>query len=184
MLLIFLIAKQKITKIVHVWSTQKTIKKSCTSSTVFKIIFTYSILKQQTTVLRIRGTRSESIELFIEDQALSPLYDLVIWLHPQSLPVLPSASYLSFSVFLYVASWVYWRDRGGVNSYDSENAWSSINHTILYDPDPDLRLKVLGPEHCSRIHWSLTGIKASLRWGQRGGMTHPPPLFYSTLSWL
>ncbi len=46
----------------------------------------------------------------------------------------PSASYLSFSFFLCVAGRYHlWRERGGgvAESYDSEKAWSSTNHSIL-----------------------------------------------------
>ncbi len=35
----------------------------------------------------------------------------IIWLLPRSLPPLPSVSFLSFSVFLYVAGQAYWRER-------------------------------------------------------------------------
>ncbi len=72
----------------------------------------------------------ESIEWFIEDQAFSPSYDLA----PCSLPPPPSATCLSFSVFLCVADGAYWRESGvgwGANSYDGEKAWYSINHSIL-----------------------------------------------------
>ncbi len=65
-----------------------------------------------------------SIEYFIEDQALpTPLY-----------PPLPTASCLSFSVFLCVAGQAYWRGGegfGGTKSYDGEKSWSSINHSVL-----------------------------------------------------
>jgi hypothetical protein len=72
---------------------------------------------------------AESIEWFKEDQTLSPLYDLA---PPPSLPLpLPSASCLSFSFFLCVAGRAYWRGGGGTKSYDSEEAWSSINHSVL-----------------------------------------------------
>ncbi len=59
------------------------------------------------------------------------------WLTPPlPLPSLHSASCLSFSVFLWVAYRAYWWERGkggraGYKSYDSEKAWSSINHSIL-----------------------------------------------------
>ncbi len=61
----------------------------------------------------------------------------MIWLLPHPLlPTIPSASCLSFSVFLCGAGRVYWLggmgwDGRGAKSYDGEKAWSSINHSIL-----------------------------------------------------
>jgi hypothetical protein len=57
---------------------------------------------------------------------------------PLHSPLPPSASCLSFSVFLCVASRVYcdWRGEGGgggAKSYDIEKAWPDINHSILSD---------------------------------------------------
>ena len=80
-----------------------------------------------------------SIAWFKEDQAFLRSYDSAprlssrVWSldHP-----LPSASCLSFSVFLCVAGRAYWRERrvgggDGAKSCDGEKAWSSINHSIL-----------------------------------------------------
>ncbi len=58
------------------------------------------------------------------------------YLAPSPLPThLPSASCLSFSVLLCVASQAFWRERGegvwGAKSYGGENAWSYINNLIL-----------------------------------------------------
>ncbi len=61
----------------------------------------------------------------------------MIWLLFRPIPPLPSASCLSFSVFLCVAGQAYWREsggeggRGGAKSYHHEKAWFSINHSIL-----------------------------------------------------
>ena len=71
----------------------------------------------------------------MEDQVFLLLYDLA----PPSPPptLLPLASCLSFSDFLYVAGRAYWWERGvgggggGAISYDDEKDWSSINHSIL-----------------------------------------------------
>ncbi len=77
----------------------------------------------------------ESTEWFIEDQAFSPSYDFVPPLPSSSL--IPPANCLSFSVLLchrsLPAYWRYWWERGevGAKSYDSEKAWSSVNHFIL-----------------------------------------------------
>jgi hypothetical protein len=65
--------------------------------------------KRETKILIPRGTwRTESIELFIENQASLRSYDLA---HPP--PLFPSASCLAFSVFLCIAGRAYWRERGG-----------------------------------------------------------------------
>jgi hypothetical protein len=70
---------------------------------------------------------TESIELFIEDQAYLLLYI-------GSFLPFPSAICLSFSVFLCVAGRAYWRERegGGAKAHERENACSSINHALLY----------------------------------------------------
>ncbi len=52
---------------------------------------------------------TESIGRFIEDQAFSRSYELA---PPPPRPPLPSASCLSFSVFLCVSGCAYWRERG------------------------------------------------------------------------
>jgi hypothetical protein len=70
-----------------------------------------------------------SIKRFMEDQAPPPPPS------PTS-PLLPSASCLSFSVFLCVVGRAFWREKGGggggrANPYDREKAWSSVNHSIL-----------------------------------------------------
>jgi hypothetical protein len=54
-------------------------------------------------------------------------------------PPLPSASCLSFSVLLRIASRAHLRvsrgygDGAGAKSYDGEKGWSSINHSVLSD---------------------------------------------------
>jgi hypothetical protein len=53
-------------------------------------------------------------------------------------PILPSASYLSFSVVLCVVGPAYWRgEEGGggrgAESYDRKKAWPSINRSIISD---------------------------------------------------
>jgi hypothetical protein len=66
----------------------------------------------------------ESIERFIEDQAFLPTYDLA---HSPP-PPFPSASWLSFSVFL-CAGRTYWRERGG-------GMGAEPNLTTARRPDP------------------------------------------------
>jgi hypothetical protein len=70
----------------------------------------------------------------MEDQAFSPSYDLAPPPHPPS--PFPSASCLSFSVFLFVSGWACWRTEEGEGvgeepNYTSEKAWVSINHSIF-----------------------------------------------------
>ncbi len=68
-----------------------------------------------------------------------PRFLAVAWFGSSTTPsphYLPSASCLSFSVFLCVAGRAYWRERrvgggDGAKSCDGEKAWSSINHSIL-----------------------------------------------------
>ncbi len=68
--------------------------------------------------------------LIIEHQAFSQSYDMA---PPHPLPLSPSSSFLSFSVFLCVN----FRDCGGrrgggeAKSDESKKTWSSINHSIL-----------------------------------------------------
>ncbi len=74
----------------------------------------------------------ESIEWFIENQTVLRSYDSAPRPHPSPLP---PASYLSF-LSLCVGGRAYWRDKGrvggrGAKSYDREEAWPSINHSIL-----------------------------------------------------
>ncbi len=67
----------------------------------------------------------DSVEWFIGDQAFSLSYDLA----PLPDPPLPSASCLSFSVFLCFAT-----EGGGAGrakSDNEENGWSSKNHSML-----------------------------------------------------
>ncbi len=72
-----------------------------------------------------------------------PGFLAVIWFGslptPSPPPALPSASCLSFAVFLCVAGWAYWRvgGRGGgeepnspTNSFDREKAWPSLNKSF------------------------------------------------------
>jgi len=67
-----------------------------------------------------------------------PSFLAVLWFGstPTPHPPLPSASYLSFSVFLCVAGRAHWPERGeGVHgraakSYEREKACSSINHSL------------------------------------------------------
>jgi hypothetical protein len=62
----------------------------------------------------------------------------IIWLLVLPLPPLPSATCLSFSVFLCVAGRADLRERGWVGggrrakSYDREKDWPSVNHSILF----------------------------------------------------
>jgi hypothetical protein len=66
----------------------------------------------------------------------------MIWLLSHPLAPLSSASWLSFSDFLCVAGWPYWREwKGGgggqgAKSYNREKAWLSINHSILSVESP------------------------------------------------
>jgi hypothetical protein len=82
-------------------------------------------------MFKISRGKPESIEWFLEDQYFSP--SNYFWLLPHPLPPLPSASCLSFSVFLCVDyRSIYWREsRGGAKSYEDEKARSSINSSIL-----------------------------------------------------
>ncbi len=69
----------------------------------------------------------ESIERFIGDQAFLPSYDLAP-------PPLPSASGLSFSVFLCVAYRAYWRERWGkgvIRRRDSLVLFKSFNNLCI-----------------------------------------------------
>ncbi len=62
-----------------------------------------------------------------------PGFLAVVWFGSSpTLSPLPSASCLSFSILLCVASRAYWRERGWSRSqtYDGEKVWSSINHSI------------------------------------------------------
>jgi hypothetical protein len=81
-----------------------------------------------------RLAREESVEWFIEDQAFLQSFDSAP--RPPPLPPIPSASCLSFSVFLCVTSELTdgrggggWR---GAKSYDREKAWPSIYHSLLF----------------------------------------------------
>ncbi len=70
---------------------------------------------------------SESIQCIIEDQAFSPR-------KIRFLPILQSASCLSFSIFLCVVRRAYWLEGGGekgAKSYDGEKAWPSTIHCLL-----------------------------------------------------
>ncbi len=77
------------------------------------------------------GAGSESIEWFIEDQAILSLYDSAPFYPPPH--TLLSASCLSFSVFLCVSPVELTDGRvgGKAKLYDGEKAWSSIKHSIL-----------------------------------------------------
>ncbi len=95
--------------------------------TVGKTVLEHSHITRPCNI-EARNILYESIELFVEDQAFLPSND---WLLPPS-PPLPSASCLSFLVFLCVASRFYWWESGGgAKSYDIEISWSSIYHSIL-----------------------------------------------------
>ncbi len=99
----------------------------------------------------------------------------MIWLLPRPLPPLPSASFLSFPVFLCVADPAYcgWGEGGGAKSYDSEKAWSSVNQAIfsgLYLPNlciQFLRLKKF-TRHLGRKYakWKAAYIHNCLKSGQ------------------
>ncbi len=69
---------------------------------------------------------TREFELFIEDQAFSPSYDLA---PSPPLPPLPSASCLSFSVFLCVAGRAYWREMG-------DGVGEEPNHTTARKSGP------------------------------------------------
>ncbi len=61
----------------------------------------------------------------------------IVWFGSSPTPssALPPESYLSLSVFLYRRSSLPTGGGGGggvATSYDGENAWSSINHSILF----------------------------------------------------
>ncbi len=76
---------------------------------------------------------SKSIEWLIECQAFSPSYGFAFFTSAIPLP-LSSASCLSFSVFLCVASRVCWRQGGGQGvggRSQIEKVWTSIYHAIL-----------------------------------------------------
>ncbi len=75
-----------------------------------------------------------------------PGFLAVVWFcsSPTSSPPLPLESCLSFSVSC-LSSWDWWEltdgrggegvGEGGAKSYDCENAWLCINHSILSAPD-------------------------------------------------
>ncbi len=88
----------------------------------------------------LNSSRPWSFEWFIENQAYLRSSDSTPRVAPP--PPLPSASWLSFSGFLS-SSLLTGVGRGvgcgrGAKSYDSEKAWSYINHSILSVPDPSL----------------------------------------------
>ncbi len=110
----------------------------------------------------VRVFSPESIELFIEDQAFSPSYDLA---PPPSLsPSLPSASCPSLIVFLCVAGNAYWWGGGGgvgALSDDGEKVWSAIYHSI----------------RSVSVLFLFKSIASCMAWG--GGV-----FTYSSMSWL
>jgi hypothetical protein len=93
------------------------------SSPYFSLVCSYSLISPPPAPSK--GLQTEKIEWFIEDQAFSPLYALTP--SPLLSNDLPSASCLSFSVFLCVAGRAYWREGGGAGA----KVLSSINHSIL-----------------------------------------------------
>ncbi len=104
---------------------------------------------------------AESIEWFIEDQAFALSYDFAPPPSPR-----PPASCHSFSVFRGVAGQAYWRGGGGAKSYDSENAWSSINHSILSAPTNRQNLihnSARSHPHLARSHPQLCYISSTTR---------------------
>ncbi len=80
----------------------------------------------------IAETQTESIEWFMEDQAFLLSYDSAPG--PPPSPSLPSANFLSSSVFPCVAGKAYWCggwSERGAKSHNCEKAWSPINNSIL-----------------------------------------------------
>jgi hypothetical protein len=79
----------------------------------------------------------------------------MIWLFLHPLSPLTSASWLSFSVFLFVAGRDYYRAGrgvvGGAKSSDGEKAWSSLNHSILSgcSPVPSFVYTIVLTQMCS-----------------------------------
>ncbi len=100
--------------------------------------------------------QSESIEWVIEDQAFLRSYYL-------GHTPLPSSSCLSFSVFLWVAGRVFWRERswwgewGGAKQY--KKVWSPINHLILSAFNPTLHSP---PPPPTKLNWHRTRLTMPL----------------------
>jgi hypothetical protein len=76
-----------------------------------------------------KRARAESVEWFIEEQTFSPSYDMTR--PPLSLQQVVS---LSQSCCVSLVELTYGKRAGGVGggakSYDGENSWSFINHSI------------------------------------------------------
>jgi hypothetical protein len=82
---------------------------------------------------------SDNIEWFIEDQAFLRSYDSAPCPPPPNCSI-PSASCLSFSIFLCITGRAVRLPAGGggrtPKSYDSEKAWPSLNHSVLFLSTP------------------------------------------------
>ncbi len=97
-----------------------------------------------TAEVHLETRQSRSIEWFIEDQTFSPSYDLAP--PPPLPPPLSSESCLSFfSVFLCVAGWAYWRERGGGEPY----------HATARKPGPNYSIGTLCRQYCICRHCVL-----------------------------
>ncbi len=104
-------------------------------------------------------TKKRSNEWFIEDQAFSPSYDLA----PPPLSSQKAWPATHISETKKVRQLAYGNGGGGAKSYDSQRAWSSINHLILSAPPPPPVSKL------DRRHTSVKQRKTCLQEMAGGG---------------